>query len=107
MAHAVLDGLTATAGGGQATAAPLSSGVHRFSTVATAADSCRLPPAASGAVGVEVNVINAGAASLNVFPAPGDTINALAANAAFALPAGKTCKFLSTGAGRWYSLLSA
>lgn len=107
MAYAVLDGLTATAGGGQALAAPLGEGINRIATCATAADSSRLPPATSGSLGTELIVINAGAASMNVFPSTGDGINALAVNAAFAVAAGKSAMFHCASPGRWYANLSA
>ena len=58
--------------------------------------------------GIQVIVANAHATNaMNVFPQTGDKINALAANAAFSVPAGKTCSFYCMGAGTWHSLLSA
>jgi hypothetical protein len=87
------DNIVAHAGGGQANAVPITAPLARIVTVATAADSVVLPPAIRG---MEVTVVNDAAAnSANVFPASaaqggvagGDSINALAANAAFALAA--------------------
>jgi hypothetical protein len=53
-------------------------------------------------------VVNAAAAnSMNVFPAVGEKINALAANAAFAVAANKVAVFYVTGPGQWHSLLTA
>lgn len=99
------DSLTAHAGGGQASAPPLPATYNRVTTVATAADSVLLPVSASG---LDVVVINAAAAnSMNVFPATGEAINALAANAAFAVAAGKTAHFYCVTAGQWHSVLSA
>jgi hypothetical protein len=98
-------GYTALAGGGQAGAVPMTGDINVVTTVGTAADSVLLPPAAAGR---EITVTNAAAAnSMNVFPFSGDKINALSANAAFAVAAGKTCTFLSAVAGQWYALLSA
>jgi len=94
------DNVTAHAGGGQASGVPVVGPLIRVTTVATAADSITLPPAIRG---MEVVVVNDAATnSMNVFPASaaqggaagGDTINALAANAAFAVAA-----LASSGAG--------
>ena len=99
------DNLTAKAGGGQSGATLLPSMINRVVTVATAADSTLLPLAAPG---IELTVINAHASnSMNVFPTSGDAINALSANAAFAVAAGKTVTFFTTVAGKWHTMLSA
>lgn len=101
------DGLVALAGGAQAGATQLREGVNRVVTVATAADSAVLP-ITQGEAGLMVVVENAAAAnSMNVFPAPGEKINALAANAAFAVAANKCCLFICTGYGQWHSILTA
>lgn len=99
-----VDGLTAHAGGGQASATPLTATLNRFTTVATIADSGLLPVSA---VGMQVTVANAATNSMNVFPATGESINALAANAAFAVAGGKTAAFYCMKAGQWHSILSA
>ena len=100
-----VDKITAFAGGGQASAVLLSAMVNRLTTVATAADSVKLPPAIMGA---SISVFNDAAAnSANVFPAVGETINALAANVAFALAAGKNVCFESAVNGKWHAILSA
>ena len=97
--------ITAHAGGGQQASSPLNTVINRVTTVATAADSVTLPVDAPG---MQLTVINAAAAnSMNVFPNTGDAINALAANAAFAVAANKTATFYSTVAGQWHSLLTA
>lgn len=101
----VTDGITAHAGGGQANAVLLTTDINRVTTVASAADSVALPASTPGS---EVTVINAaGVNSMNVFPQSGDQINALAANAAFAVAAGKVATFYCTVAGFWHSILSA
>lgn len=103
----VYDGIVATAGGGQANAVQLSEGVNRVVTVATAADSVKLPPS-TDAPGLTVVVVNAAAAnSMNLFPNTGDKINALAANAAFAVAANKQVILVHTGGGQWHSNLTA
>jgi hypothetical protein len=95
------DGLTAHAGGGQNLAPIISALISRFTTVATLGDSTTLPV---GVAGMNITIINAGANTLNVFPDTGSTINALGANAAFALTAGKTVVFATTHAGAWYTV---
>ena len=99
-----IDSLTAHAGGGQASALPLTKMMNRVTTVATAGDSVELPQSVRG---MNVVVINAGANSMNVFPASGDQINALGANAAFAMAAAKVATFFCATAGQWHSILSA
>jgi hypothetical protein len=87
------DNLTAHAGGGQANGVPITTSLTRVTTVASAGDSLTLPPAIRG---MEISVVNDAATnSMNVFPASaaqggvagGDSINALGANAAFAMAA--------------------
>ena len=100
-----VNALTAHAGGGQAAGTPITTSIARFTTVATAGDSGLLPVSAGG---LQITVSNAAASnSMNVFPATGETINALGANAAFALAAGKTATFFCSVAGQWHALLSA
>ena len=100
-----VDNLTAHAGGGQASALALTAMLNRVTTVATGGDSVRLPASAAG---MQIVVVNAAAAnSMNVFPATGEQINALGANAAFAEAAGKTATFYCATAGQWHALLSA
>lgn len=99
------DAITAHAGGGQGSALQLTTVLNRITVVGTAADSVKLPVAAPG---LQITVTNGAASnSANVFPSTGDQINALGANAAFALAAGKTATFYSTVAGQWHALLSA
>ena len=98
------NGLSALVGGAQAGTA-LTAMINRVTTVTSAADSVQLPVSLAGA---SVVVVNAAAVnSMNVFGQTGDIINALSANAAFAIAAGKTATFYCTAAGRWHSLLSA
>lgn len=98
-------GLTAFAGGGQASATPLQWGANRVTTVATGGDSVLLPPAVQGLC---VVVCNAAAAnSMNVFPRSGESINALAADAAFAMASNKAALFVCMATGVWNSILTA
>lgn len=117
----ITDSITAFAGGGQTSAVLLTSAVNRVTVVGTANDSVKLPPCRTGAptgvgggypsksLGLMMYVINADAAdSMNVFPSTGDAINALSANAAYAVAANKTVGFIcatGTTTGTWYSLL--
>jgi hypothetical protein len=99
-----VDSMTATVGGAQAGTA-LKASLNRFTGVASAGDSAQLPVSAAG---IQITVANAHAAnSMNVFPQTGDKTNALAVNAAFVVPAGKTCQFSCMGAGTWHTVLSA
>ena len=96
-----LDNLTAFAGGGQGGAILLNAQQCRVTTVATTGDSVKLPPSVAGSV---VFVYNSGANSMNVFPATGETINALAANTALAVAAaGGTTFYAFKLSGGWFS----
>jgi hypothetical protein len=108
--------MTAFAGGPQLGATPIIRTYSRFTTVVTAGDSAVLPGAGPG---LEYVVKNASANSMNVCPAAssqggfrgdgpnfpaGDSINALTANAAFALAAGKSVRFFCVVPGTWETL---
>lgn len=100
-----LNGITAHAGGGQGSAFLLTASINRVTTVGTAADSVLLPASAPG---MQITVTNAAATnSMNLFPQSGDAINALGANAAFAIVAGKTATLTCAVAGQWHAVLSA
>jgi hypothetical protein len=100
-----VSGLTAFATGGQTNATPLTAAINRVTTVGTAADSVKLPVATPG---LAIVVINAAAANaMNLYPALGDSINALAANAAFSVVANKTVHAYCAVAGTWNLLLTA
>lgn len=100
----VTNSITAYAGGGQANATVLVSSINRVTTVASAADSVKLPAAT---VGARVDVINATATnSMNVYPASGDTMNATL-NGAFGVAAVKSASFMCAVAGTWNTLYSA
>lgn len=94
------DGLVAAVAANQAGGTPITKLLNRFSTVAIAAQSGTLMASVKG---LEITVINGGANSLNVFPAVGDAINALGANAAFAMAAGAINIFICTTAGQWFT----
>lgn len=106
------NGIVAHAGGGQANALLLTGNNNRIATVATIGDSVLLPPAVPG---MRVAVTNGTANSVNVFPSSaaqggvvgGDAINALGANAAYALAGAKTAYFICSLLGQWDTILTA
>ena len=99
------NGITAAAGGGQANAVLLTDTFNRVTTVATAADSVKLPPAKPGMCMLVANA--AAANSMNVFPSTGDSINALAANTALAMAANARAEFFCAAEGVWSAIVSA
>lgn len=92
-------GLTAHAGGGQASALALTAGVNYVTTCATNGDSVRLPTSVAG---LTVEVINAGAASCQVYGASTDTINNVATGTGVAVANGKTGYYRCAVAGKWF-----
>jgi hypothetical protein len=58
-------------------------------------------PSATGSQ--RVRVVNAGTNPINVYPASGDTIDALSADAAIQLPVGATVMFVTHNGTNWYS----
>jgi hypothetical protein len=100
------NGITATAGGTQAAAFPLTAAFNRIAVCATAADSVGLPRATGGQ---EITLVNSGAAATQVFAAPGstDTINGTAGATGISLAAAGKAQFVSPGPGLWFSILSA
>lgn len=104
----IVAGITAHAGGGQASAVALAGLVNSVDTVATAADSVALP--APTVKGQAVVVLNNTANSMQVFGSGTDTINGVATATGVAQAAGKSAVYiaLSTGtAANWLRLLSA
>lgn len=100
-----VNALTAHAGGGQGSALQLTKAINRVTTVATAADSVKLPAAVPGQ---SVTVINAAAANaMNCFPSTGNIINALSANAALSIAANKTVIFTCAVSGTWNTIVTA
>lgn len=105
----VVTGLTAHAGGGQASALLLTGQTNSVDTVATAADSVKLPPPQF--VGQQINVLNnAGANSMQVFGSGTDTINGVATGTGVAQAAGKSAIYQAYSIGtaaKWFRNLSA
>lgn len=105
----VVSGLVAHAGGGQANALVLTGQFNSVDTVATAADSVKLP--APSFPGQEIQVLNNAALnSMQVFGSGTDTINGVATGTGVAQAAGTLAiyKAMTTGtAAKWFRLLSA
>lgn len=99
--YSVSTAVTAQAGGGQALATPLVSQYNLVTVVASAGDSVLLPTLTVNRVGMQVVVRNNAANACDVFPAVGQSINALAANAAFSVAAGTTVTFMAISATAW------
>lgn len=105
-------GITAFAGGGQTGATLLPDGCNEITTVATTADSVKLPPAVGGMI---VCVVNKGANSTQVFGSGIDVINEVATATGVALAAGakgiyfctRSANAAAATAGEWYLVLSA
>ena len=99
--------LTAHAGGTQAAALPLSPTVftHVVNTVATSADSVRLPVSVAGQFHLVVN--NAATNSMQVYGAGTDTINNIATATGVAQAAGLGAVYYCPVAGTWYRLLGS
>lgn len=93
------DSITAHAGGGQANATALTTTINRVATVATAADSVKLPTSAAGMV---VTVINSGANACQVFGNNTATINGVASGTGVSLASGKTAVYSCVTAGAWF-----
>lgn len=100
--------LTAAAGGTQAAALALSAtkAVHNVATVATAADSVKLP-AATGSGKLHFVKNSAAANSLQLFGASTETIDGVASATGVAIAAGKARLLVDLAAGAWVSLLGA
>lgn len=85
--------LTATAGGTKALALPLTSAKNRLSVCATNGDSVLLPAVSPADVGIEVEIINDGAANAQVFGQGSDTIDAIATATGVVLSATKRATY--------------
>lgn len=94
--------ITAAAGGTQAAATKVTSDNVIVGTVATAADSIRLPPALPGASMV---VFNDGAASMQVFGDGTETINNVATATGVAQASKVGALYTCVQAGKWIRFL--
>lgn len=95
------DALSAAGNNSQANAYQLIANYNRFTTVtAGSADSVKLPLAISDPNGLYI-VQNAGAASINLFPATGDNFLGLAANTKMTVPTGCTANIVKQSNTSW------
>jgi len=102
-----MTGLVAHAGGGQANALPLLVYMNEVATVATAADSVKLPLAVNG---LEVLLSNSTATSMQVFGSGTDTINGVATATGVAQAGGVCALYICTKsapAGTWRRIQSS
>lgn len=95
------DGLTATAGGGQALALQLSATFNTVTTVASSGDSVKTPIAMPGAF---VVVRNDGANALQLFATGTDTIDGSAGAVGVSQGASTSVQYFCSVAGKWHSL---
>lgn len=90
--------ITAHAGGGRTSAAPISATISNFSTIANAGDSSVLPVAKAGSI---YFVSNNGANAMQVFGNGSDTIDGIAGATGISMPAGQDLIFVCVLAGQW------
>jgi hypothetical protein len=105
--QSITTGITAFAGGGQASATQLTAAINEVTVCATNADSVKLPLAVAG---IDVFVSNLSGQTLQVIGAGTDTINAVATATGVAVPTLKSAHFVCTSsapAGKWRMLLGA
>lgn len=81
----------------------LSEHVNIITTAANNPSGVTLPTPGSSTASKVVTVINKGANPVNVYPASGGTIDALAANASILLPVSGVMTFWSASTTQWYS----
>lgn len=97
-----INNLTAT-GLTQATALQLAHSVNAFLTVTAGANGARLEPIATCKWSCIMVRNDDAADTLNVYPATGEFINALAVNTPIAIPAGSARIFFKNTAAKWVS----
>lgn len=94
------DTITAHAGGGQASATPITTQTSRVTTVATSGDSVVLPASAAG---LELIVINHGANPMQVFGLGADAIDDVAAATGVSQMPNSVVIYTCVTAGNWYT----
>jgi hypothetical protein len=98
--RSVTTGVTA-AGSTQGTATALTRDINIVNTVAPSANGVILPTAVSGMM---LTIVNTTANTLQVYPASGAAIDALAANAAFSMVGNARIQFAAATGTLWYSI---
>lgn len=104
MTQSFANSLTAHAGGTQAAALALTANFNNVTTVATAADSVRLPTSVAG---MQVTIANNGASSMQVYGAGTDTINSVATATGVPQAIGTVVTYFAAVAGNWVASLSS
>jgi hypothetical protein len=99
VAYGSSTGITA-AGSTQGTATALTRPINVVSTV-SASTGVILPATVAG---MRIIVMNTSGTALNVYPATGGAINAIATNGAYSLAAGSRLEFVSVTTTQWYTL---
>ena len=99
VAYGSSTGITA-AGSTQATATALTRPINVVSTV-SASTGVILPATVAG---MRMVIFNTSGTALNVYPASGGAINAIATNGAYSLPAGAKLEFIAVTTTQWYTL---
>jgi hypothetical protein len=94
------NGIVAFADGNQSNGTLIGNQISRVTKVGTSNDAILLPPSA-GLVGITLEIINANATQLAVYPAVGEVINALAANVGIAVAGGTITLFTCAVSGTW------
>lgn len=98
------NGITAHAGGGKTNATLITAALNNVTTVATTADSIKLPPAIAGRI---ISISNNGANAFQVFGSNNDTINSVATGTGVAQAAGSTIDYECITAPNWVGLGAA
>jgi hypothetical protein len=96
--------ITAHAGGGQASATPLTYQVNNVTTVATAGDSVALPASLVTGSSLSVTVINSSSKVMQVFGAGTDTINGVASATGVPQQPNSIVVYTSAVLGSWDAL---
>jgi hypothetical protein len=93
-----------TAGSSSQGQGPLTSDYNVITSAASNPSGVTLPTATTGR---KVLIVNKGANSVNVFPASGAAIDALAPNASISLPTNGVLEFNASSSTQWYSSFNA
>jgi hypothetical protein len=95
---------TVTAGTNAQGQGAIASDFNVITTAAANPSGVTLPTATTGR---KVIIVNKGANPVNVYPATGAAIDALAANAAISLPVGEILEFNASSTTQWYSTINS
>lgn len=98
---ATQDGIIAFPGGGQTSARQITAYINRVATVATAADSVKLPSSAPGRF---ITIVNDTANALQVFGHTVATINNVVAATGISQPGNSVVTYYAPVAGKWFTL---